>query len=159
MSRNLRMTRAKTPSLQHVQAQAVAVPTPQSSGDHHHERKYQAVDPSVFAGPAGWVFLHSAAASYEPSMANGFKMLINGFVITFPCERCRGNLVKHLKELPLDKYLGNRDELFLWTYLMHDKVNKLKHVVYSGGQSSPPFEEIKKYYFESLNLHCTNCAV
>lgn len=117
------------------------------------ERRHPVIDPSIFAGPAGWVTLHSAAAAYEPWQAKGFKMLVEGFANTFPCPRCREHFRKHLKEIPLEKYLGNRDEVFLWTYLMHDKVNKIKRV------KSPPLEQVKRYYFESLNLNCDDCGV
>ena len=117
------------------------------------KREFEAQDPSIFAGPAGWLTLHSAATTYEPtpSRREGFKALVKGFETNFPCENCRRNFSKHLKELPLEKYLGNRDELFLWTYLMHDKVNQLKKV------KSPPLQRVKKYYFESLGVDCSNC--
>lgn len=130
--------------------------TPPTIGDTisaRQERRYPVVDPSIFAGPAGWVVIHSAAATYDPkTMRQGFINLIDGFVNTFPCPRCRDNLRKHLRELPLQNYLDNRDELFMWTYLMHDKVNKLKH------EKSPPLQEVKKLYFESLNIDCKDCG-
>lgn len=114
-------------------------------------RTYEAQDPSVFAGPATWVAIHSAAATYTPSKKNSFIKLIQGIGETFPCERCQRNFAKHLQELPLGNYLANRDQLFLWTYLMHDKVNQLKHV------KSPAYKDVKKYYFESLDIKCSDC--
>jgi len=136
-------------------------PIPQKSAKPV-ERHYPAQDPSVFAGPAVWMHLHSTAAAYDGSTTqkNAFIKLVQSIQDNFPCERCRRNLVKHLKELPLGQYLGNRDELFLWTYLMHDKVNKLKQGISSTDPQicSPPLDEIKKYYFESLNLDCSNCS-
>lgn len=114
-------------------------------------RVYEAQDPSVFAGPATWVAIHSAAATYTPSKKNGFIKLIQGVAETFPCERCQRNFAKHLRELPLGNYLKNKDELFLWTYLMHDKVNQLKRV------KSPAYKDVKKYYFESLGVKCSDC--
>lgn len=117
------------------------------------KREFEVQDASLFAGPAGWMTLHSAAATYEPTpeQRQGFIALVRGFETNFPCKKCRQNLRKHLNELPLQNYLGNRDELFLWTYLMHDKVNQLKHV------KSPPLQRVKKYYFESLGVECSNC--
>lgn len=115
------------------------------------KREFEVQDPSIFAGPAGWMTLHSAATTYEPSQREGFKSLVKGIETAFPCKTCRRNFSKHLRELPLEKYLGNRDELFLWTYLMHDKVNQLKSV------KSPPLQRVKKYYFESLGIDCSNC--
>lgn len=116
------------------------------------KRQYEVQDASIFAGPATWMMLHSMAATYEPSQKESFTQLITGIQNNFPCKRCRDNFIKHLKELPLHNYLGNRDELFLWTYLMHDKVNQLKHV------KSPPLQNVKKYYFESLGIECSNCG-
>lgn len=115
------------------------------------KREFEVQDPSVFAGPPTWMALHSAATTYEPSQRQGFIALVKGIEMTFPCGRCRANFTKHLKELPLERYLGNRDEVFLWTYLMHDKVNQLKRV------KSPPLNRVKKYYFETLGVECGNC--
>lgn len=115
---------------------------------------YKKIDASVFAGPATWHFLHSTAATYDGSDSSkrGFISIIDGIQKTFPCPNCRKNLAKHLKELPLEKYLDNCDDLFLWTYLMHDKVNQLKHV------KSPPLNEVKKYYFNTLGVICQSCT-
>lgn len=115
------------------------------------QRVYPAVDARAFAGPAWWVTLHSAATTYTPEQRSGFLALIRGTAETFPCPKCRENFKKHLLELPVEKYLGNRDEAFLWTYLMHDKVNQLKRV------KSPPLQDVKRYYFESLGVNCSNC--
>lgn len=114
-------------------------------------RMYPVTDPRTFAGPAWWVVLHSAATTYTPENRSGFLSLVKGTGESFPCPTCRENFKKHLLELPIEKYLANRDELFMWTYLMHDKVNQLKHV------KSPPLQSIKRYYFESLGVNCSNC--
>lgn len=117
------------------------------------QKKYEQVDASVFAGPATWHFLFCTATTYDgsPEAKQAIKNIVDAIRITFPCPNCRKNFEKHLKEIPLNDHLDNKDELFLWLYLMKDKVNQLKKV------KSPTLESVKKYYFETLGMVCKSC--
>jgi len=115
------------------------------------QRIYPKVDPSEFVGSAGWMLLHSSATTYDgsPEMKRGFKKLLEGIQSTFSCPNCRKHFAINLRKYRFEDYSDNRDDLFLFTYLLHDEVNKAK------GVKSPPLDKIKRYFFESLGVVCT----
>ena len=41
-----------------------------------------------------------------------------------PCKFCRKSYKQFIKELPIDKYLNNKNDITYWFYLIKDKVNK-----------------------------------
>ena len=109
--------------------------------------------PKDFIGPSVWKNLHYFASSYNPEQASAFKMFVQSLTVLFPCPMCADNLKQKLKEIPIDNYLKNRDDLFFWTYLIHDVVNKqisaemVKINPRKRPKISPPFDKIKAYYF------------
>ena len=82
-----------------------------------------------FWGPGTWRMLHSMAACYDPSKAEKFKALVwalSGLETgLLPCSDCRRHFTSMLSEpeLNLEHYLHDRDRLFLWTWIIHDRVN------------------------------------
>ena len=106
-----------------------------------------------FWGPCCWKTIHSFVTTYEPSMSKAFISFINSLAVLLPCEKCRNHLKDNLKAIPLEPYLENKDRLFLWSFLIHDRVNK------QLGKKSPPFKTIKKIYFGGLSVHCASCEV
>jgi len=111
-----------------------------------------------FWGPAAWRFIHSIAVTYTPDKAEQFKVMMTTFTDLLPCEICQVNLKEKLKKFPIDQYLKSNETLFFWTYVLHDLVNqainatnpKIKKV-------SPPYDQVKSFYFNSLNVSCTDC--
>lgn len=103
-----------------------------------------------FWGPCFWRALHSFAAAYRPEQVvrQAFKQFVYSLIGVIPCKGCRDHFRKNLHQLPLtDDFLQNNNTLFLWTYLLHDLVNKQLNKV------SPPFETIKQLYFDSKVCH------
>ena len=41
-----------------------------------------------------------------------------------PCKYCRKSYKGFLKKIPIDKYLGSRNDITYWFYLVKDQVNK-----------------------------------
>ena len=80
-----------------------------------------------FWGPDGWRLLHSVAASYPRRPDKLTKELYREFFITLasvlPCIYCRNSFHQYIKELPIEPYLGSREDLSYWLYEMHNKVN------------------------------------
>jgi hypothetical protein len=104
-----------------------------------------------FWGKCIWESIHCMAAIYKPEYKYYFKQLIFSLPGILPCDDCRQHLINNLKILPLtDEYLSNNHSLFLWTFLLHDLVNK------QLGKISPPFEKIKSFYFNEN--FCADCA-
>lgn len=106
-----------------------------------------------FWGPPVWHTIHSTAASYKPHQRASFKRMMNTWTEMLPCDECRGHLKENLKRLPVDNYLDNNHNLFLWTYFLHDLVNK------QLGKHSPPYKTVKEYYFKGLGPECTQCSL
>lgn len=78
-----------------------------------------------FWGPATWCMIHMTAAGYRPEYVHSFKYFIYSLPYLLPCNECRGHLGENLKKWPLtDQSLSSSKSLFLWTYLLHDLVNK-----------------------------------
>ena len=105
---------------------------------------------NVFWGPCFWRMIHAFAASYRPEVKSAFKQFIYSLPGVLPCKICQEHFLRTLTQIPLtDEYLRDSHNLFLWTYLLHDLVNKQLSKV------SPPFEEIKAQYF-NINI-CKTC--
>ncbi len=100
-------------------------------------------------GPNIWHTIHTLAANYNPKRPEYFFMFINSLKELIPCDLCK----KHFKEIlqkkyPIKNYTGSRELIFLWSYLIHDEVNK------KIGKISPPYKSVQKFYMESCGL-CT----
>ena len=106
-----------------------------------------------FWGGCFWLVLHTVASTYEPSTRETFKIFIYSFAELLPCAACREHLKVHLRELPIDNYLGSNNDLFFWMYILHDKINK------QLGKKSPPLNKVKNLYYTSLGDSCRNCSL
>lgn len=80
-------------------------------------------------GKHGWIFFNHVALSYPKNPTLEEKQVYKTFFMSIgnilPCEKCSVNYKKHIKELPIDDYLKNKDTLFTWVVKMQNKVNKL----------------------------------
>ena len=106
-----------------------------------------------FWGPSVWKTIHSFAIAYTPDQKQQFKNYINSLQYILPCQACREHLKQNLKILKIDDYLSNNHQLFLWSYLLHDRVNR------QLGKSSPPFEQIKIIYMNGMGPDCQSCKI
>jgi hypothetical protein len=113
-----------------------------------------------FWGPPQWTALHSIAAAYKPCKKQAFKNYIEALCFLLPCDKCCEHLTNNLTKYPLDPYLGNNHDLFFWTYLLHDAVNQAHNIHKKVGDPpkySPPFDDVKAYYYRALGEDCTDC--
>ena len=106
-----------------------------------------------FWGPSAWRAMHSMAATYDPDHAEAFRSYINSLVGALPCIACRRHWAENLRAYPVDNYLDRRENLFFWTYLMHDQVNK------QLGKVSPPYDSVVAMYWKVFEGECANCKV
>jgi hypothetical protein len=81
-------------------------------------------------GPPMWHYLHTMSFNYpvKPTIQN--KKYYRKFIInlqhTLPCGKCRENLKKNLKELPLTmKAMKNRTTFSRYVFDLHELVNKM----------------------------------
>jgi hypothetical protein len=72
--------------------------------------------------------MHIIALGYPKNPSYGDKKAAKEFfeslVFLIPCPVCRDHYSQHLKENPLTPSLDSREDLFNWTVLIHNKVNK-----------------------------------
>lgn len=75
-----------------------------------------------------WSTLHITALAYpsKPTIEDRetYKTFFTIFGNILPCKKCTINYNRHLVELPIFPYLESRDELFKWTIMLHNIVNR-----------------------------------
>jgi hypothetical protein len=105
-------------------------------------------------GPSLWHTLHVMSFNYpvKPTKKNmkDYKRFINCLRCTLPCGKCRKNLKKNLKDLPLkDKDLRSRRAFSLWVYKLHELVNKMLKK-----KSNLTYDQVRDRY-EDFRSRCT----
>ena len=114
------------------------------------------VNANDFWGPSYWKMIHTSAASFVPTPAKkrGFLALVNNMSQLVPCEACGVHWTEILKSNPPQEHMSSRDKLFLWTYHVHDIVNRSKSVP----TRSPAYSAVKNYYYTALKI-CETCSM
>ena len=78
----------------------------------------------------------------KPSHAHkkAAKEFYESLKILIPCPICKEHYNTHMEKYPISPHLDNRNDLFRWTVLLHNEVNKLL--------KKPPFTETQaiQYY-------------
>lgn len=79
-------------------------------------------------GPFFWHTMHITALGYpqEPTYTHkkAAKEFFESLQVLIPCPVCREHYADHLKELPITPHLDSRKDLFKWTVVIHNAVNK-----------------------------------
>ena len=106
-------------------------------------------------GPVGWAFLHSVTFGYpeKPTKAesDAYRRYFESLGAVLPCDTCRENYQKNLRDLPLERFLGSRKDLTYWGYLLHEKVNDELGVPKAQRLS---FEDVRNYYESMRTQAC-----
>ena len=81
------------------------------------------------AGPKLWKSIHNVALlEYPENPSEDDKTYYMNYYKNFwkiiPCLKCSVNYRKNWEELPITSYLESRTQLFEWTVLLHNIVNK-----------------------------------
>ena len=81
------------------------------------------------AGPKLWKSIHNVAlVEYPENPSEDDKTYYMNYYKNFwkiiPCLKCSVNYRKNWEELPITSYLESRTQLFEWTVLLHNIVNK-----------------------------------
>lgn len=75
-----------------------------------------------------WSTIHFVALGYPENPSANDKQSYYDFYTSFgkmiPCSKCRVNYARHLREIPIEPYLNSRYNLFKWTVLVHNIVNR-----------------------------------
>lgn len=79
-------------------------------------------------GPFFWHTIHITALGYpsQPTYTHkkAAKEFYESLSILIPCPICREHFAEHLKAYPITPHLDSRTDLFKWTVVLHNAVNK-----------------------------------
>lgn len=99
---------------------------------------------SDFWGPHAWVFLHSVTAAYPLKPTADDKRKYKQFFMllknVLPCPNCARHFTTLAEKINIDGYLGSRDRLMYWLYLIHSDVNQ------QNKKYNPDFRQVIEYY-------------
>jgi hypothetical protein len=104
-------------------------------------------------GPAMWHYLHTMSFNYPVHPTKENKQHYREFVLNLqnvlPCGKCRKNLVKNFKKLPLTvERMESRKTFSKYIYDLHEVVNKML-----GKKSGLTFEMVRERY-EHFRARC-----
>ena len=112
------------------------------------EREYGSRDGMLTTvwGPGLWHFLHTMSFNYPITPSLKDKKHYRDFILqlryVLPCGKCRENLVKNFKRLPLRAAdLESRDAFSRYVYNLHEVVNTMLHK-----NSGLSFEQVRERY-------------
>lgn len=106
-------------------------------------------------GPAMWHYLHSMSFNYPIQPTKQQKQEYKNFLLslqhTLPCRKCRENLERNFKMMPIKhEHLKNRDTFSRYIYELHELVNKML-----GKKSGLSYEDVRERY-EHFRARCNN---
>jgi len=105
-------------------------------------------------GPGMWHSLHCISFNYPLNPTQKQKRYYMNFVLNLknvlPCGKCRKNLVKNFKKLPLTiRDMKSRATFSIYIYKLHELVNKML-----GKTSGLSYEDVRERY-EHFRSRCT----
>ena len=104
-------------------------------------------------GPYGWKFIHYITLGYPPKPTENDKKHYRDFILnlrnTLPCGKCRKNLEKNFKKLPLlYSNMKSRHSFSLYIYNLHELINKMLNK-----QSGLTYQMVRERY-EHFRARC-----
>jgi len=119
-------------------------------------KHYQSNDGMVTSvwGPGAWHFLHTMSFNYpvKPTLKEKqeYRKFILGLEHVLPCGKCRVNLKKNFKKLPLTmKKMKSRATFSKYMYDLHELINKML-----GKKSGLSYNDVRDRY-EHFRARCT----
>ena len=108
-------------------------------------------------GPGMWHYLHTMSFNYPVHPTSADKENYRNFVLSLqnvlPCGKCRKNLVKNFKKLPLTmNKMDSRATFSKYIYDLHEVVNKML-----GKNSKLTFDMVRERY-EHFRSRCINAS-
>ena len=105
-------------------------------------------------GPSLWHTLHTISFNYPVEPTHRDKQNYRNFVLNLkyviPCGKCRKNLHKNFKKLPLKmKYMDSRDSFSRYIYRFHELINTMLNKT-----SGLTYEAVQERY-EHFRSRCT----
>jgi len=121
----------------------------------YKKKDYQSNDGMLTTvwGPSTWHLLHTMSFNYPVNPSCVDKINYRNFVLNLqnvlPCGKCRKNLKKNFKKLPLTrKWMETRSSFSLYIYKLHEIVNKML-----GKSSGLSYADVRERY-EHFRSRC-----
>lgn len=104
-------------------------------------------------GPSQWHVLHTMSFNYPVTPTSKDKRNYRNYILSLqnvlPCGKCRDNLRKNFKKLPLMiKHMKSRHTFSKYIYDLHELVNKML-----GKKSGLSYEQVRNTY-ENFRSRC-----
>jgi len=104
-------------------------------------------------GPGIWHYLHTMSFNYPVHPSVSEKRHYRNFVLelqyVLPCGKCRKNLVKNFKKLPLSmNHMKSRETFSRYIYDLHETVNRML-----DKKSGLTYEQVRERY-EHFRARC-----
>lgn len=104
-------------------------------------------------GPSQWHVLHTMSFNYPVTPTTKDKRNYRNYILSLqnvlPCGKCRDNLRKNFKKLPLMiKHMKSRHTFSKYIYDLHELVNKML-----GKKSGLSYEQVRNTY-ENFRSRC-----
>jgi hypothetical protein len=104
-------------------------------------------------GPGTWHFLHTMSFNYPTHPTEEQKDQYRHFILSLqhvlPCGKCRKNLVKNFRKLPLEwKHMESRETFSRYMYELHETVNKMLNK-----KNKLSYEQVRERY-EHFRSRC-----
>ncbi len=104
-------------------------------------------------GSAFWHVIHSIAYIYDPQTdKNNYYNFFSNLGTILPCEECRVHYSQNLNKQELMIALESNENLFRWTYDLHNKVNMQMN---KSSDKWPSYESTKNRY-SSFKASCSD---
>lgn len=116
----------------------------------------------MFWGPILWAFIHTFGMLYtphhqyvtnpNPPIESPFTELMYLLVDLIGCNECREHLRINLQTLNIHDYTSSSSDMFRYTYILHDLVNKQITAANPNKPEhiSPPLNDVYKWYKQSI---------
>lgn len=108
-----------------------------------------------FWGPPIWTAIHVLAVTLRPEYSHDYKKFLQILCHLLPDNISKNNLRDTLERYPIEPYLRNNHDIFFYSYMIHDIINKK----IDSRRKSPPYTDVKTFYFSSLGEECNDCRV
>ena len=105
-------------------------------------------------GPSFWHTLHTMSFNYPVAPTDEDKHNYRNFIISLkyvlPCGKCRKNLRKNMKKLPIEmKHMASRDSFSRYVYHLHELINTMLKK-----KSGLSYDAVRERY-EHFRSRCT----
>ena len=102
-----------------------------------------------------WMVLHIISLNYTPEKKEGYKRFYTSLKYVLPCGACRENYKRILKtKLPLDDNVFKcRKSMAMWTFLLHNQVQKDIYDKTKNEFDKPMYKDTQKDFYKAMNFY------